>query len=40
MAAYPTNIDRSRSPIAIPFAILGVLSLLGLGAAIVALAAS
>jgi hypothetical protein len=39
MALYPTNIDQSRSPIVIPFAILGVMSLLALGAAILAVAA-
>jgi len=38
MAAYPTNIDRSRSPIVIPFAILGVLTALALLAASLAVA--
>ena len=37
MAHQPTNVDQSRSPIVVPYAILGVMSLLALGSAILAL---
>ncbi len=37
MAHVPTNIDKSRSPVAVPFTILGVMSLLALVAMLVAI---
>ena len=37
MAHEPTNIDNSRSPIVVPYAILGFMSLLALTSALVAL---
>ena len=37
MAHQPTNIDHARSPIVVPYAILGVLSLLAMAGALLAL---
>jgi hypothetical protein len=40
MTPYPTNVDQSRSPIFVPRAILGTMTVLALIAAVLALAAS